>query len=432
MQRPCCCGLSTRCSCWRWLAGWCGAGGGHCKPAVAAELTDPKRTNRKANPSPVGRSAAKAVAVSWPRIGAMAAVMLGGAATLCLPWSIRGAAAIHRFNTTTSGAIDFAHIRPPNAPADFPAVSWTLDAQEAMKSLPAFVQVSNSNILTSLVAMSGRTVVTLEDVRHLYLEYFHCLPEPVRPWALLSIKGPLDFALANHPDAAGTYSKSALALPGVSNPMINLSNPDHLYLLNHGYSAGWQFISSDYGRWTLNLGRKLAYFSDGMTLGYTAANLPLGPFGQRRSIDLMTPLPDQRVVWRVFLLAIFLAGAIKAIRGAPRRIVVVDHCRKNPRHPGVLRICAACGVHLPGIRVVYGVAFGFGGAMDGCPIGCHSAGGLDSCRDHRRGSARCGRCDLFQSAIGVGRRADRVTPQWGPTAFECSDPIVIKPAPRAK
>src|SRR4029079_3273584 len=177
-----------------------------------------------------------------------------------------------------AGPIDYLNFRLPNVAADFPKLTWSPEAQAAMNALPAFVRAPCSYVLANLVGTSGRAEVTLEDVHRLFREYYHSTPEPLKSWALLSIKGPLDFAIANHPDAAGGYSIRALVLPGRSDTIADLSHPDHLYLLNHGYRAGLDFIRSDFGKSFANLGRKLVNFSDGVSLGYGAYNLPsVGP-----------------------------------------------------------------------------------------------------------------------------------------------------------
>jgi Dolichyl-phosphate-mannose-protein mannosyltransferase len=388
----------------------------------------PPKSKHKAKVHPRKSRTASAPRLTLRNAIIMTAIILGGAAALCLPWSIRGAEAIHRFNMIPSQPIDYAHLRVPDAPANFPVVTWSTEAQAAMNALPAFTRAHSSYVLTGLVGRDGRTEVTLADVRRLFREYFHSTPEPLKSWALLSIKGPMDFAMANHPDAAGGYSNSALVLPGVTATIMNLSHTDHLYLLNHGYKAGLAYIPSDYGKWIGNLGRKLANFVDGFTLGYTARNLPSGPYGERRAVDLTTIYP-RPVLWDGLIVGLFLIGVAMAIR---------------------LRVGGLWLLIISG-KVIVALAF-YGYARQAVSIfpafALFIALPVDQLIKWARAKSGIGeRAGLVFGGVVVATLilADviaftfprpsavegplRATPQWGPTAFECSERIVIKPAP---
>lgn len=357
----------------------------------------------------------------------MLLVMTGGAAALCIPWSIHGANAIHRFNTVVRDPIDYSHVRVPNAPPNFPLVAWSPEAQTAMNALPAFVRTSSSYVLTNLVGVDGRTEVTLEDVHRLFREYFHSTPEPLRAWTLLSLKGPLDFAIANHPDAAGGYSNSALILPGVADHVANLSHPDHLYLLNHGYQAGLKYIGSDLGKWVTNLGLKLGNFCDGITLGYTAFNLPSGPYGERRAVDLTTMYP-RPVLWEVAVLGLFGTGVVMTIRrriGGLWLLIILGK---------VLIALLFYGYARQAVSIFPAFALFLALPIDHLLKLVRSKSGVGE----RPGLIFAGSlagtlvlADLIASTSSPALTVDgplRGTPNWGPTAFECSERIVIKPA----
>lgn len=360
------------------------------------------------------------------------AIILVGAVFVCLPWSVRGALAIHRFNTVQAETIDFTNVRLPNAPADYPPVKWTPEAQAAVNQLPAFARVPNIYQLTLMVLQQRRTEVTPDDVHRLFTEHFYYTPEPLKSWTLLSIKGPLDFALANHPDAAGGFAKNAMVTAGEPNPVLHLALPEHLYLLNHGYRAGWQSIISNPGKWLANVARKLAIFSDGITLGYTAENIPIGPYGQRRAIDLMTAESGRFLWWKALVLGLFGCGVVRAI---------------GQRHGGLWLVIIAC-------KIIVTILF-YGYARQAVSVfpafALFIALPIDRIVSWIEGRVRFTIRTRWAFAfviMGALLLADVMawwfpkgtsvsgpvvsTPQWGERAFECTDPILIKPPSPAK
>ena len=399
---------------WQWKQGF--------QKAIGPQTESDRKSRIKARTSRTKSSRH----LTWQHALVILAVLVGGAVILCIPWSIRGARAIHRFNTVTSEPIDYSNLGVPK-PENSPTVIWSPPAQAAMNALPAFVRRRNASILTGIVGESGRTEVTADDVHWLFREYFHYVPEPLRSWTLLSIKGPLDFAIANHPGASGGYSNSALISPGME-ATANLSHPDHLYLLNHGYRAGMQFIVSDFGKWVGNLGRKLANFADGATLGYTALNLPNGPYGERRAVDLTTPYP-RPVLWDCLILGLFGTGVVMAIRRRTGALWLLIVSGK------VLITLAFYGYARQAVSIFPAFALFLALPIDPLLRWLRQKSGISE----RAGFIFAGFtvaallcADLIAFNSPPASAVDgpiRVTPQWGPTSFESSDRIVIKPAP---
>jgi hypothetical protein len=199
--------------------------------------------------------------------------------------------------------------------------------------------------------------------------------------------------------------------------------------LNHGYAAGWSFIKSHFGRWLVNLGRKLSNFSDGVTPGYSSWNIPLGPFGQRRSVDLMTAGSGPALLWKFFILGLFGVGVIMALRqrsGGLWLILITSKVLITLAFYGYARQAASI---FPAFAVFMALSIDWGvqwacsrwaiAARPGWLLACVLPGGLFV-------------ADAVSLASPPSMAVDGpivVSPQWGQTAFECSSPIIIKAAP---
>lgn len=229
------------------------------------------------------------------------AVVVIAAVVVCLPWSIRGSLATQRFNTISADVPDYEHASPP----------WSVEAREFLDSLPAFAREGNFRFITHLAQLDGKALVAKDDVIAFFTQRFNYVPEPLSHWTLLSLKGPVDFALANHPAAGGGFSKAALMMPGETDPTIRFGRPDHLCLFNEGYTIGWQYITADFGGWLGRVATKLGNFFDGATLGLTSRNLPPGLEGTRRPVDLVTS--DKALVWRALIFILIGSGALLCI-----------------------------------------------------------------------------------------------------------------------
>lgn len=238
----------------------------------------------------------------WIRGPVIAAAVIVTSIVVCLPWMVRGAAAVERYNTVLSHPIAF----------DSSPLPWTPEARDFLASLPAFTQHGSFGAATFFTQSKGKSEVTRADVELFFTEVYGYIPEPLPRWSLVSLKGPLDFALANHPNADGGFTKAALASTGETNPTLHIGRPDHLRLIKHGYAIGWEWMRSDLGRWSTIAGEKLARFFDGVTLGFTSFNLPLGWYGERRAVDLFTATPGQSMTARTVAIAwkILIGGLV--------------------------------------------------------------------------------------------------------------------------
>jgi hypothetical protein len=78
--------------------------------------------------------------------------------------------------------------------------------------------------------------------------------------------------------------------------------------VNEGYSIGARWIRdhpSDFARLVV---RKLAIFWRGAASGFTGSNVPMGPSGTRRAVDLVTAEGGVATAWSLAVLAVAFAG----------------------------------------------------------------------------------------------------------------------------
>jgi hypothetical protein len=225
------------------------------------------------------------------------------AIAVCLPWSWRSHLATKRFNEVESSAIDFENARPP----------WTKDAQDFLNRLPAFARQGNFAYEQALAQKSEKRKVDQVDVERFFSQHFGYVPEPLSEWTLVSSKAALDFALANHPASDGGFSRAALYDGTDLEPEFALGRPSHLKLYNHGFAVGWASIRADFGAWTHLVARKFERFFEGVTLGWTAYDMPYGRASHRAPIDLATPIAGS-IVARVGIGLAILAGIFVGCR----------------------------------------------------------------------------------------------------------------------
>jgi hypothetical protein len=242
---------------------------------------------------------------SWRAV--LLVIMLIISVGVCLPWSVRSARAARAFNETTLSLPDY------NAAG----LQWRDEARAAVEALPAFARAGNVAYINHLLRIRGRVHVTVEDVEAFFHDEWGYVPEPITTWVLVSSKGPLDFALANHADATGGFSLAALRDAEGRNTDLSFGRPSHLQLYNHGYADGMRTIEEDPGRWMRLVGGKLRIFAEGITTGFTARNLPYGNDGVRRPVDAVTPAPGGAQWWRLVVAGMLLIGCLEA---AHRRI----------------------------------------------------------------------------------------------------------------
>jgi hypothetical protein len=253
----------------------------------------------------------------WRTLAQRAALQLAvavAALLVCLPASIEQTRAARQYNTVARREPAFDRV----------PVAWAPDARAFLAGLPAFARARAFAYLSRLADQRGVGQVTAPLARQLWHDEFGEPPEPLRTPVLVSGQGPLNFALANHPDAHGAFSKAALENRFLSpDPKLTLSVPPHLRLYNDGYAVGLGFIRSDPRGWLRAVGRKLWFFGQGASLGLTAYDLPLGRYGERRPCDLMTPFPGHGVMWQLICVGLIVAGAVIARRHQVGRLCLL-------------------------------------------------------------------------------------------------------------
>jgi hypothetical protein len=222
---------------------------------------------------------------------------------VCAPWILRSHAATQRFNRD-GPVIPYGSAQPP----------WTPAARDFLERLPAFARAGNFSFLSELARRAQARSVDEADVRAFFEREWGYTPEDLSEWTLVSSKGPLDFALANHPDAHGGFSRAALQDGRDAVPEFSFARPSHLRLVNHGYAVGWGFIRADFGAWLAAVREKIARFHDGATLGLFAGDWPHAHPRERHAVDLATPARDSAPVWRLTVLVTLLGGALIALR----------------------------------------------------------------------------------------------------------------------
>jgi hypothetical protein len=183
-----------------------------------------------------------------------------------------------------------------------------------MESLPAFVRADNFAMMSMLGQKGGAATVQEADVRGFFAQGWGYVPEPVADWSLVSMKGGLDFALANHPLADGGFTRAGLGDVQSAAPEFAFARPSHLRMLNHGYAMGWEWIAADPGRWRLLVREKLQRFADGITLGLFVSDWPYAGLHERRPVDVVTPVRGQAYWWQALVLALLAGGTVAALR----------------------------------------------------------------------------------------------------------------------
>lgn len=272
----------------------------------------------------------------WRLAGATLRSQARCAATLALsfaiplvPWHLHAWGALARFNEGVPGDADAAAARAA-VEAATGAVAWDEAARSRRDELPAFARDTAAAFVAATVAFRGGSRVGSAEFESLQ-EAFAYVPRPLARFPFVSAYGPLNFALANHPRAEGGFSRAALEEPpplaggaaryppalvaGLPPPDLSFTYPPHLRLVNEGYSVAGRWIAADGARFLSLLGHKLSIFWSGAALGVTGFDLPLGPSGLRRAVDMVTP--DARPwasAWRLLVLACAAWGALAALR----------------------------------------------------------------------------------------------------------------------
>jgi hypothetical protein len=259
------------------------------------------------------------VAVNLPRVRRLlpAGIALVSSVLVCLPWSIAGTRATDRMNTYAERLPSYETLSP----------RWTPDASAFMDSIPAFARLDNAAYLSSLAAAAGQTQIDEARVRRYFLEEFSYTPAPLKTPVFVSSQGPLCFALANHPDSGGGFSRAAFDARFGADPNLTFALPSHLRLYNEGYAVGIDSIREDPAAWLSLVGQKFTRFEGGMTGGFGITNMPIGRTLVRQPVDVATTPWPSGLWWRIPVLVLIAVGALRILvqqRGAVWLIVLLS------------------------------------------------------------------------------------------------------------
>jgi hypothetical protein len=147
------------------------------------------------------------------------------------------------------------------------------------------------------------------------------LAEPLPTFVPLTIYGPLNLALANNPQADGTFSRAFLSSRS-QKAVLDLADPQHLEFILHGDRMAWSWIRQDPGGFARLVLRKWRLFFTAWKLGWTQWDWPGGLDGVRLPVDVFTPASDAG--WG-FGLPFAVLGLICCLStpGGPRRWAVL-------------------------------------------------------------------------------------------------------------
>ncbi|MCE9618948.1 MAG: glycosyltransferase family 39 protein [Planctomycetes bacterium] len=343
---------------------------------------------------------------------------------VCAPWVIRSHTATHAMNHRRTshhyGSPDpYVVAKPP----------WTPAAIAYLESLPAFARMGNFAYLSSIAQRNGMQVVDEADVRAFFDREWGYTPEPLNEWTLISLKGPLDFALANHPDADGGFSRVGLKDSHDADATFSLGRPSHSRLVNHGYAVGWDYIRGDFGHWLGQVREKLARFQEGATLGLFANDWPYPGTHVRHAIDLAAPQRGGAPVWSVAVIVSLLVGAVVA-------------CRRRGGVIWLLIVAYKIGITIAFYGYVRQAVSIAPALFALSALGLDAACCVGACKHHtlRRWAAGIACAVLFTVAAYQAWFPPRFTPrvaqpngrffnapQWGPGSFESFDELILEP-----
>ncbi|PTL78988.1 glycosyltransferase family 39 protein [Vitiosangium sp. GDMCC 1.1324] len=138
--------------------------------------------------------------------------------------------------------------------------------------------------------------------------------EPLPELSLVTVYGPINFAMANNARATGGFTPDLVNQLG-ANGNLDVANPAQRHLLLHGYSEGLQWMGEHPGDAARLLLSKLDRWLDGLSLGLGASDFPSGLRGARPPVDVFIP-ESTWLKWPLALL--LLCGAALSLR-APYR-----------------------------------------------------------------------------------------------------------------
>lgn len=111
------------------------------------------------------------------------------------------------------------------------------------------------------------------------------LTEPLPVVVPITIYGPINLALANNPQADGTFSRAFLSSASHSG-VLDLQDPQHLQFILHGGAMARDWALQNPGAALRLLLKKWGHFFEAWRLGWTQWNVPGGLNGFRRPVDV--------------------------------------------------------------------------------------------------------------------------------------------------
>ena len=143
------------------------------------------------------------------------------------------------------------------------------------------------------------------------------MAQPLPTFVPITAYGPLNFALANNEAAEGPFSRTALTSRSDA-ATLEVTDPQHLDFLLHGYRIGFDWIRSHPGDFVGLVLRKWTIFFQAGSLGWTQWDVPGGLDGVRRPVDLF--VPDSKIaMWILFPLVLFGLARTYLDGGTARR-----------------------------------------------------------------------------------------------------------------
>jgi 4-amino-4-deoxy-L-arabinose transferase-like glycosyltransferase len=143
------------------------------------------------------------------------------------------------------------------------------------------------------------------------------LAEPLPTFVPLTVYGPINLALANNPQADGTFSRTFMASASHS-PVLDLTDPEHLRFVLHGGAMARDWVLANPGAALRLVLRKWGLFFEAWKPGWTQWDWPGGLTGPRRPVDVF--VPDSGIGWWLGP-PLALLGLVLCLGtpGAPRR-----------------------------------------------------------------------------------------------------------------
>lgn len=233
-------------------------------------------------------------------------------AVVLTPWTLRSHHAAVRMNTES-----------PEIPYDSMWPEWSPSAIAAFEALPAYARSGNFAPFGKWIFQEQIRDVNQDAVARYFDETWGFTPEPLPEWPIVSMKGPLDFAIANHPASDGGFSREALADRFDQNPAFSFARPSHARLATHGYEVGLAAIRENPAGWWRLAREKLRRFGDGVTLGMFGDNWPYGAGGRREAVDMTVPPRRAEAWWRLALLTVMIVGCVALMHRNLRALALI-------------------------------------------------------------------------------------------------------------